>query len=456
MRARAEQRVVELERELQGARAPRPTASNSSLPPSANPIGAKPPVIKKPTGRKPGGQIGHKGKSRTLLPVEQVNRLVAHRPVVCAECQQAIAPGASGEVVGRHQVAELPPTAVEITEHQALACRCGRCGHVSRGLIPDEVRASVTGPRLSAAIGLLGASMKGSRRAIAQMLREVLGCPMALGSVCAREKELCRALAGPHEALVAAAAHAKIKYVDETGWKLRGKSRWLFVSADREQVVFHIDKARTRPAFAALYGNDVRPNGRPRGIFCTDRAGIYDILSIKSRQLCWAHLGRDFVAALERDGAGAPAATEMLGVYHDLFESWHRFTDKQIRRSELRAAIEPLRTRMHQALTQGAAGRKTKTAGLCRSLLKREEALWRFARTPGLEPTNNLAERMLRPAVIWRKKSFGSDSRRGSTFVERMLSVIQTLKLRKANLLDYLTQALIAHRAGSSFPTLLP
>ena len=75
---------------------------------------------------------------------------------------------------------------------------------MSRGLIPDEVRASVTVARLSAAIGLLGASMKGSRRAIAQVLREVLGCPMALGSVCAREKELCRALAGPHEALVAA------------------------------------------------------------------------------------------------------------------------------------------------------------------------------------------------------------------------------------------------------------
>jgi len=456
LRARAEQRVVELERELQGARAPRPTASNSSLPPSANPIGAKPPVIKKPTGRKPGGQIGHKGKSRTLLPVEQVNHLVAHRPVVCAECQQAIAPDASGEVVGRHQVAELPPTAVEITEHQALACRCGRCGHVSRGLIPDEVRASVTGPRLSAAIGLLGASMKGSRRAIAQMLREVLGCPMALGSVCAREKELCRALAGPHEALVAAAAHAKIKYVDETGWKLRGKSRWLFVSADREQVVFHIDKARTRPAFAALYGNDVRPNGRPRGIFCTDRAGIYDILSIKSRQLCWAHLGRDFVAALERDGAGAPAATEMLGVYHDLFESWHRFTGKQIRRSELRAAIEPLRTRMHQALTQGAAGRKTKTAGLCRSLLKREEALWRFARTPGLEPTNNLAERMLRPAVIWRKKSFGSASLTGCHYVERMLSVTETLRLRGHATLAYLANAVAAHRQGIPTPAIPP
>ena len=457
LRARAEQRVAELERELQGARASRATASNSSLPPSANPIGAKPPVIKKPTGRRPGGQVGHKGTSRTLLPVEQVDHFVEHRPAVCAGCRRAIAPDAAGAVVGRHQVAELPPRAVEVTEHQALACRCGRCGRVTRGLIPDDVRASVTGPRLSAAIGLLGASMKGSRRAIAQVLREVLGCPtFALGSVSARERELCRALAGPHQALVAAAARAKVKYVDETGWKLRGKSRWLFVSADREQVVFHVDKSRTRPAFAALYGNDVGRGGRPRGVFCTDRAGIYDVLSIKSRQLCWAHLGRDFVAAVERGGAGAPAATAMLGVYHDLFEHWHRFTGKAIGRSGLRAAVEPLRSRMRLALEEGAACGQKKTAGLCRALLKREAGLWRFAATPGLGPTNNLAERMLRPAVIWRKKSFGSASQEGSRYVERMLSVTETLRLRGHPTLAYLADAVAAHRRGEPAPAIAP
>jgi transposase len=457
LRARAEQRVAELERELlQKPAVPTTTASNSSLPPSANPIGAKPPVVKKPTGRKPGGQIGHKGKSRTLLPVEQVDQIVAHRPTVCADCQQAIACDAPGEVVGRHQVAELPPRAVEITEHQALACRCGRCGGLSRGWIPAEIAVSVIGPRLCAAIGLLGASMKGSRRAIAMVMQEVLGCAMALGSVSAREKELCRALAGPHQTLVAAAANAKIKYVDETGWKLRGKSRWLFVSADREQVVFRIDKARTRLAFAALYGDDVGRGGRPRGVFCTDRAGIYDVLSIKTRQLCWAHLGRDFAGAIERGGAGAPAATKLLQVHDDLFEQWHRFTGKEIRRSELRAAIEPLRAQMRQALEEGAACGQKKTAGLCRALLKREAGLWRFASTPGLEPTNNLAERMLRPAVIWRKKSFGSASLTGCLYVERMLSVIETLRLRGHAPLAYLAAAVTAHRKGLPTPVIAP
>ena len=477
MRARAEQCVAELERELLQRRSTIPavaTASNSSLPPSANPIGAKPPVVKKPTGRRPGGQIGHAGKSRTLLPAQQVNQVIEHRPAICRDCRHAIAGDAPGEIVGRHQVAELPPVVVVITEHRALACRCGRCGARSRGQIPPDVRASVTGPRLSAAIGLLGASMKGSKRAIALMMQEVLSCPLALGSVSARERELSDALAGPYQTLVASAAQAPVKYVDETGWKLRGKSRWLFVSADSQQVIFRIDRARTRLAFAALYGgaggggggggnggrtsrgSSIEPRP-PRGVFCTDRAGIYDMLSIKARQLCWAHLIRDFVAAVERGGAGEVAATRMLAVANEMFELWHRFKKKkEITRAALGAGIAPLRQRMRDALAEGAACGQRKTAGLCRALLKREAALWRFAATPGLEPTNNLAERMLRGAVIWRKKSFGSASQAGCRYVERMLSVIETLRLRGHPPLAYLATAIAAYRKGQPTPPIEP
>ena len=351
-------------------------------------------------------------------------------------------------------MAELPPVAVVITEHRALACRCAACGSLSRGTIPADVRASACGPRLSAAIGLLGASMKGSKRAIAMMMREVLGCPtFALGSVSAREAELSDALAGPYQTLVASAAQSTVKYVDETGWRLRGKGRWLFVSADQEQVIFRIDKARTRGAFQALLGG-----GRPRGAFCTDRAGIYDMLSIKHRQLCWAHLKRDFVRAIERGGAGEAAATRMLAVCHEMFELWRRFEKKkEITRTALRAGIDgPLRQRMHDALVDGSACGQRKTSGLCRALLKREAALWRFARTPGLEPTNNLAERMLRPAVIWRKKSFGSASQAGCRYVERMLSVIETLRLRGHQPLAYLAGAVTAYRRGEPTPAIEP
>lgn len=191
LRARAEQRVAELEQ------ARRPTASNSSLPPSANPWGAKPPVKKKPTGRRPGGQIGHAGVSRKLLAVERMHRVVAHRPPLCRQCQRPLKASPQDRLIGRHQVAELPAVAVELTEHQSYACRCESCGSITRGRIPDEIAASSSGPRLTAAIGLLAGRVKGSKRDVAAVLGEVLGSPVALGSVAGREAELGQALEGP-------------------------------------------------------------------------------------------------------------------------------------------------------------------------------------------------------------------------------------------------------------------
>jgi transposase len=253
-----------------------------------------------------------------------------------------------------------------------------------------------------------------------------------------------------------------VKYVDETGWKLAGKSRWLFVSADADQTVFRIDKTRTRAALKALLGVGSGGGGGGsgetdslRGVFCSDRAGIYDMLEMRQRQLCWAHLKRDLVAAIERGGAGEAAATTMLAICRDMFELWHRFDDREISRGTLRAGIKPLRKRMKQALADGAACGQKKTAGLCRALLKRESALWRFAHTPGLEPTNNLAERMLRPAVVWRKKSFGSHSETGCRYVERMLSVTQTLRQRGHPTMTYLADAIDAHRKGQT-PLAIP
>ena len=448
--AAARQRVAELERDPRPAATAVATASNSSLPPSANPIGARPPVVKRPTGRRPGGQVGHVGASRALLPAERVDRVVEHRPAACRDCQGSIAADAAGAVVvGRHQVFELPPVAVVVTEHQSLACRCARCGCVTRGAIPPDVAASCLGPRLSAAVGLLGGSMKGSKRDVALMLGEVLGCPVAVGSVSARERELSDALAGPYQALVASAAAAKVKYVDETGWKLKGKARWLFASADADQVVYRVERARTRAGFRALLGGAPRP----RGVSCTDRAGIYDMLKLTRRQLCWAHLKRDFTAAVERGGAGEAAATRMLAVGREMFELWHRFERREVRRAGLRAGVGTLRERARGALADGAACGQPRTAGLCRALLKREGALWRFAGTPGLEPTNNRAERALRPAVIARKVSQCSKNTAGAGAFSAFVSVIGTLVLRGCqSVVDGLSEVLHSGKVAEQPP----
>jgi transposase len=443
LRAAAEQRVKDLEERLAV------NATNSSMPPSASPRWAPRPVAKKPTGRKRGAQIGHKGNGRKLLDERQVDDRIEYRPRVCSHCQASLQEQ-PGELVGRHQVAELPPRAVKVTEHQSFACRCGVCGTLNRALIPGAVRASSIGPRLSSAIGLLSALVHGSRRAVTGVVSQVLGCPIALGSISARERELSDALELPYGQLAEQVSQAKVKYVDETGWCQKGKGQWLFAAATHAAAVFSVQKARTRRSLKTLL------RGRLRGVFCTDRAGIYDLLALSRRGLCWAHLKRDFVRCLERGGASEAVAEAGLEVCREVFGLWRDLRQKKITREELREKIGPLRQKMRQALERGAASGVAKTSGLCRGLLKREEALWNWAKVPGLEPTNNLAERMLRPAVIWRKKSFGSDSPGGSVFVERMLSVIQTAKLRQQDLLDYLTRALVAHRAGLSVPTLGP
>lgn len=436
--AQAQDRIRELEQTR------RPTASNSSIPPSANPIGASKPVVKKPTGRKRGGQIGHRGAGHKLLPLEKMNQVVRHRPQVCKHCLASL-DDAAAELLGRHQVAELPEVAVHWTEHQSYACRCGRCGKVTRGMIPPEVAISTTGPRLTAAIGIWGAWMKGSRRALTEMVSQTLGCPICLGSIGNRERELSDALDHPYRQLLSAIRKTPVKYVDETGWKMHGQDRWLFVAAGRNKVAFRIERTRTRPALLQLL--DVR-----EGIICSDRHGIYDLWPLNRRQLCWAHLKRDFVAMIERGGVAESLGKQLLEITTRVFALWRAFRRRRITRTALRRGILPLRKQMRKTLRAGADCGQKKTTGLCRGLLKRQKALWRFVDTPGLEPTNNLAERMLRPAVIWRKKSFGSQSLGGCRYVQRMLSVIQTLRLRRVNMLDYLSAAVMAHRKGKPPP----
>jgi transposase len=435
LRAAAEDRIKQLEERVSA------NASNTHLPPSANPPGAPPATVKKPTGRKRGAQVGHRGHYRKLIPSEQADERIEHRPTACERCRANLQ-GQPGVLVGRHQVAELPVRAVRITEHQSFECSCPECGAINRGKIPDAVRASVTGERLGAAIGLLSARVHGSRRAVAQAVAELLGSPIALGSVIARERELTRALSGAHNQLVDEVAASAVKYVDETGWQLKGRDVWLLTAATKNAAVFQIEMTRTRPSLKALLGDKLR------GTFCTDRAGIYDILPAHRRGLCWAHLKRDFLRCAQRGGPSGPPGNAGLEICKSVFSLWRDFRARRITRRRLQQKIAPLQKRMHQVLVSGEATGVKKTAGLCRHLLAREQSLWRFAFVPGLEPTNNLAERMLRPAVIWRKKSFGCDSKRGCRYVGRMLSVIQTLKLRGLNALDYLAGALKAHRQG--------
>jgi len=421
-------------------------SGNSSVPPSANPPWAPRPTVKKPTGRKPGGQPGHKGHFRTLLAIEEVDEVVQHRPMRCRSCGGELDAACAGELIDRHQVTELPRRAVKVTEHQALACQCGRCGCVTKGLIPEQFTRSVAGERLTAAICFASARMHGSRRAVEELLEEMLGAPLALGTVIAREREMTAALAEPYRQAKAVIQKAKAKNVDETGWKRAG--RFLWVAATRALAVFHLDPCRNRDAMHQLLGQEVS------GTICTDRYGVYEKVPLEQRGLCWSHLQRDF-QELSEQSASAELGAAGVELCHQVHRLWDQFAAGTIVRSTLQKRGKALRRQMKKLLKKGRDSTAKRASGFCKELLRFEPALWTFTTVEGIEPTNNHAERMLRPAVMWRKQSLGSHSVSGCRFVERVLTALQTLKLTGRSVMDYFEQAIHALRHGLSPPKLI-
>jgi len=316
----------------------------------------------------------------------------------------------------------------------------------TRQAIPEELTRSVAGERLSAAIAFVSARVHGSRRAVEELLEQVLGAPLALGTVMAREREVAQALSEPYRQARQEIQKASAKNVDETGWKRAG--RFLWVAATRTLAVFHLDPCRNRDAMHELLGQKVK------GTICTDRFGVYEKVPIERRGLCWSHLKRDFKELAEQEGPAGRIGDAGLDLCTRVFDLWHQFRDGKISRTAMPRLVMPVRKTMNKLLKRGMRSKARRAAEFCRELLRLEPALWTFARVKGIEPTNNHAERMLRPAVMWRKQSLGSHSLGGCRFVERMMTVLQTLRLRGKSVMDYLEQAIHALRCGVSPPPL--
>ena len=427
-------------------------ASNSSLPPSANPPDAPKPVVKTPTGRKPGGQPGHPPHLRRRLPPERLKEVIPYIPKVCAACQAAL-PAEVGphdpEPIW-HQVAELPKTLAEVTEYQAHGRTCRCCGYLTWEKIPDAIRAHSFGPRLTAALSYLSGVPHVSKRGIEEIVETVFDAPIALGTVANLEQEMSAALAPAHAEARRAVQEAPVKNVDETGWKQAGQPCWLWAAATTLVACFVIHRRRSALGLAALLGNKIK------GIVCSDRWSVYGRLKLGLRQLCWAHLKRDFQKLVERGGVAQTYGEAGLAVVGILFTEWHRFRGGGSSRKHMQFELEPVRQAMRDWLGEGASCADEKTATFCQNLLDVEPALWSFVYKRGVEPTNNHIERLLRSGVLWRKNAFGCHSESGCRFVERILTVTQTLRLQKRPALDYLVHALTAHRTGQPAPELLP
>jgi transposase len=441
--ARQEERIAQLERTAKRS------SRNSSQPPSQDPPGSGPRRGKDPSGRKPGGQPGHEGKGRPLLPAWAVDEFVDHWPGACG-CghvfgeQERVAVGDPA----RHQVEDLPVMATVITEHRCQRLCCPDCGRRSRGQLPAEVAGSAFGPRFHAAVAVLSTRNRVSRRDVVELCEQLFGPRISTGTVDAILARVADALADPYDDLLDRVRAAEGLNIDETGWRTAGARRALWGAFTDRHAILRIERDRHEDHAKALLGDT-------SAIVTSDRWWAYGHLPVRRRQICWAHLQRDFAAHAEGLGAEQAFGEAGLSICEQLFWAWEVFqhTDD---RHDLKLQVRALRRELKAILRtySGKQPRYKYTRGMARNLLKIWPALWTFAEHPGIEPTNNHAERALRSAVIYRKLSLGTQSQDGERRIERLLSVHTTCRLQHRPLHDYLIDAFSAHSRGDPVPLL--
>ena len=436
------QRLVALEERLNQ------NSGNSSKPPSSDPPNAPPRPKRTPSGRKVGGQPGHVGHTRPLKPLDQVQDVIQLRPTSCGACG-ALLLGEDSQPQ-RHQVTELPRIEPQVIEYRRHTLTCLVCGAETQGAWPSDMPPGDFGPRFQASIGYLSGRMGMSQRDLTETMEAVFHTDIGLGSISALETGVSDALAQPVADAQTYVQHQTAANVDETGWREQAQRAWLWVAATALVSVFLILRTRGTKGAHQLLGECFR------GIVGSDRWSAYNWLDPQRRQLCWAHLKRDFQKLVERGGESQRLGEALLVQVEQLFRLWQRVRDGTLNRSDFQTQVEPIRTQVHVLLCEGITLSQDKTRHTCENLLKLEPALWTFVYHEGVEPTNNHAERCLRRAVLWRRRSFGTQSETGSRFVERVLTTVTSLRLQKRDVLDYLTAACIAAIRRDKPPSLLP
>lgn len=423
-------------------------SQNSSKPPSSDPP-QKPRYPKpEPSGEKTGGRKGHLGHGRKLKGPEEVSRIVKSLPTVCKDCGTLLL--GEDPQPERHQVSELPKIKPEIVEYQRHTLKCSVCGTCNRAEWPVEMPTGSFGERLQGLIGYLSGRFGVSHRDIAEMLETVFQVEIGLGSIPAQEQRVSQALKKPVEAAQKYVQTQGAVNVDETGWHEFTDNVWLWVCTTPSVSVFRIFQERSASGAEKLLGNSFS------GIVGSDRYSAYNGLDPLHRQVCWAHLKRDFQAWVERGGESGVIGRMLLTRLKQFFGFWHRIRDKTLSRLDFQTMMQPIREEVVGLLEIGTLLGHCETRRTCQNILKVKQALWTFVDREGVEPTNNAAERALRRGVIWRKHSFGTQSKTGTAFVERILTTVMTLRQQKRNVLDFLTSACKAAALGISVPSLLP
>lgn len=433
-------KVDRLEREL----GKRDKFSRTESPPDP----PAPPTSKTMT-KKRGGQPGHKRAERELVPVEQCREVVPCRPPTCRGCGEKLR-GEDTQPL-RHQVTDIPeikPFVIEYQRHR-LTCEC--CGVTTCGSLPAGVPTGMTGMRLVSLATMLMVLFRQSKRRVSLFCEAALGIKVSPGLVVKWQTLATNATRPAYDDLVEMLPKEKSVNVDETPTKEANASAWIWTVVARKYTVFTVRLTKARSVITQLLGS------RYCGVVTSDRAKMYDCF--ERHQWCWAHLKRDFETLAQSPHRGAKQiGTKLVERTRELFHNWHCVRDGTIGRRTFLKHHHRLYAEFHETFDAGARSSDRATSGLCANLFNGFENLWPFANDPArqIEPTNNAAERALRHPVIWKQLSFGTQSARGSRFVETLLSAVETCRQQGRDVLRFLHESLTAKLKGQPGPSLLP
>jgi transposase len=442
MRAAMQAEIDELKAQVK-----RLTPQNSSVPPSTQHPHARPtPKPKSKSKRKRGGQKGHRRAVRELVPVERCAEVIPLRPDNCRRCGEGLS-GTDPEPI-RHQVWELPEIEPIITEYQRHRITCGCCGAITCATLPVGVPTGQFGARLLAFAGLLMGHFRQSKRRAAMFLADLLNMPCCAATTVKMQNRVSAALKQPYEDLKALLASEKQLFMDESPTMQANQKAWLWAAVTSTYAVFAIFASRAATALPKLLGDSFS------GIINCDRAKMY--WRAKRLQWCWAHLKRDFQALVDHhDHQVKRLGRDLSRQMNIMFILWHRYRDKEIPWKTFQKEMQPVRDEVNALLLRGEFSGNKRLIGMCRELYDHREWLWTFVDNEGIEPTNNTAERALRPAVIYRKLSFGTQSESGSRFIERMLTVSETCRLQNRSPFQWLVAAVTANLENRPAPALV-
>lgn len=451
--AEQDARIAELEKKVAALVEERGrNSSNSNLPPSSDsPADRAEKNARKRTAkgtkRRRGGQPGHRGTRRELLPSERVDDVVDLFPSHCEHCATALPETQDAEPV-RFQLTELPAFEPHTTEYRRHCVTCPRCrGKTTAPHDTARIPASPFGPRLMSVVGLLTGVYHVSRRKTAQLLSDLMGVNISLGAVSAVEARVSEAVKAPTQEALERVLRDKVKHTDGTTWYQSGVALTLWVLASSVATVFKVLANGQRDTLKPLFG-------RLRGILVSDRATALKFWAMERRQICWAHLLRKFIGHAERDGPGGKFARKLLDFTGLIFDYWHCYRDGTITRDALVRLMSPVREQFESTLERAMASGAQRVAGSCADILEHRAALWTFIDKTDVEPTNNHAERELRAFVLWRKTCHGSRSERGNRFAERVMTVAHTARKQNKNVLEFLTECCVARVDGAEPPSL--